>query len=204
MPNYCSNKVVLKGKEDRLDWIENIEFDFHKICPVIAFDDFKCNDERLNEGNKSEGHHYNYSWCKEMWGTKWTADICQIDRISPEELHIHFTTAWCPPEGIYKSLLAFQLDVTATYVEEGVGFFGIFRTKSALVDGCPFYKELENPHYNLPNFNQDWDTEEKCIGLMKDIVPKLEDYALLEDIAKQFVDDHLEYLEHHQGSDYED
>lgn len=193
MPNYCSNKLVLKGKEDRLDWIEDINFDFKKICPVPQFDEFKQNN----------GTYWDWDWCKEMWGTKWTADNLEFERKSPDELHITFLTAWCPPEGIYKSLLAFGIDVTATYVEEGVGFFGIFKTKSAIVNGVPFHKELENPHFRLPNFDETWDTDEKCIGLMKDIVPKPEDYALIEDIATQFVDDHLTFVEHHQGSDYE-
>ena len=139
-----------------------------------------------------------------MWGTKWTADDVECDRKSSDELHITYSTAWNPPEGIYKSLMALGFDVDATYVEEGVGFFGRYYVKSVVIDNIPFHKELENPHYRFPHFDNTWDTEEKCIGLMKEIVTDLLDWPHLEYIATQFVDSHLEFLEHHQGSDYED
>jgi len=191
MPNYCSNELTLKGKEDRLNWIESNNFDFNKICPVPQFDAFK----------EDDGTYWDYDWCYKMWGTKWTASDIEFDRKSPDELHITFVTAWNPPEGIYKSLMALGFDVNATYEEAGAGFFGRYYVKSIVIDNIPFHKELANPHYKFPHFDNTWDTEEKCIGLMKEIVGDLLDWPHLENIAKEFVDCHLEYLEHQKDDE---
>lgn len=59
-----------------------------------------------------------YDWSNKYWGTKWNA----CDSYIVDDNNINFSTAWCTPEPIWKSLSKkypnVQVKVSATY-EEG-------------------------------------------------------------------------------------
>lgn len=82
---------------------------------------------------------WNYEKAIVTWGTKWEAsDISWMhfnnDLNSP--LDISFSSAWCPPEEVYKKMVADGWQITAYFYEPGMGFVGKFG-----VDLDGFYEE---------------------------------------------------------------
>ena len=71
-----------------------------------------------------------YDWCNENWGTKWDCTINDSDYGQEDnEAWYDFDTAWCPPDGIYKQLVALfpNLEISWFYREDGcqlAGFLG--------------------------------------------------------------------------------
>ena len=114
MPNWCHNDINLKGDKKYLDFLEDVQFDFNFIREV------------------KEGE-YN----SDVWGTKWTADEILCYRRSDTELDVSCSTAWSPPDGIYETLVQKDIEVKASYIEEGCSFCGHYTTEDKkLVDHC--------------------------------------------------------------------
>ena len=71
-----------------------------------------------------------YDWCNENWGTKYDCTINDSDYGQEDnEAWYDFDTAWCPPDGIYKQLVALfpNLEISWFYREDGcqlAGFLG--------------------------------------------------------------------------------
>ena len=116
MPNWCSNKMVIRGgKEDIqavLDFISpdpsKDEFDFEKVIPVPpALTEVESNNnaypmEYFESLRRALcGYPSCYEFCVSEWGTKWIPDDVTIDRPSGV---VYFSTAWCPPLGIFLEL----------------------------------------------------------------------------------------------------
>ena len=78
---------------------------------------------------KTYGYADWYAFCTAEWGTKWDANMSDIDEpfeINGNEVTMYFDTAWSPPMGIYSALENMGFVVQATYVESGVGFIGYY------------------------------------------------------------------------------
>lgn len=134
MPNYCDNSFKVKGKIGDVSefilqcigadivtspysdeaYIENF-LDFQKIKPMPKdIEDW-------------------YSWRLNNWGTKW--EVCEthsfnVNKIDKEHIEVStfFSTAWCPPDKIYDTLLEeykdTSLEFEIEYYEGGCAFAG--------------------------------------------------------------------------------
>jgi hypothetical protein len=91
MPNWCENSVRVNGDPKEVkEFIEFVksddsDFDFEKICPF-------------------PNGEWDYDWCINSWGTKWSAQEISTDH-DQEVADYYFDTAWSPPEGIYSELV---------------------------------------------------------------------------------------------------
>ena len=189
MPNWCDNNVTLKGEKEVLDWIEEIQFDFKKLLPVPEYPKFKLKTQ-----------YWDWDWCKENWGTKWEADNPAFDRKSDKELFINFQTAWGPPEGIYGSLIGFKLDIEASYIEEGMMFYGTYRTNKIMLDDIPFRIDLNNYHYRIPSYDREVSKEDNLKEMM-DLIEHKEDKELLKQFVEEYIDCRHGYLEQLDSDD---
>ena len=67
-----------------------------------------------------------YDWCRDNWGTKWSAGQCGMEDFGTM-LQISFDTAWAPPEAWVRNTakvfptLTFGVD----YQVEGENFFSV-------------------------------------------------------------------------------
>jgi hypothetical protein len=129
MPNWCNNNVrlthedpakleeivqVIKKSEATNEYGETTHYGlFEHIMPYP--------DEINNE--------WDWNWCVENWGTKWSADISYWEE-GDSWLVLDFDTAYCPPKGIYEALVEQGYSVNAAYMECGMDFWGIW------IDGC--------------------------------------------------------------------
>ena len=157
MPNYCENKLFIKGSSDIIKDLVSKHFDeghfsFDTIVPepktfdecplkfVIPEGDRKV---RLDSFPGKEWFNW-YDWRCEFWGTKWDASdtsysICATSLID-SELNIFFTTAWSPCINIIRKLIELypELDIDYQYFEPGMFFAGRIYTDNNVVmfDKC--------------------------------------------------------------------
>ena len=65
-------------------------------------------------------------WSVNNWGTKWdiSSDDGEPTKQDDNSIMLSFNTAWSPPIGFYEKMTELGFDVTAFYLEEGMGFVG--------------------------------------------------------------------------------
>lgn len=115
MPNWCNNKLIIKGTKDKLEefihkhFNNNNELDFATIVP---------------EEYDQDGDIW-YAWRVRNWGTKWNACYVDIAWI-PDTLIIMYDTAWTPNIPITIKLFELypELEITHTYYEGGMDIAG--------------------------------------------------------------------------------
>jgi len=127
MPNWCRNdlSIYCKKTEQTVEYIKKFsdavkEGKLNEF--VIPFKDM---------GNEE----WDYSSCIEHWGTKWDADVHNLDENNEENhisIHVGYSTAWAPNipvlERLHKILTEMDKDaeVNCTYSEPGMAFCGKF------------------------------------------------------------------------------
>lgn len=126
MPNYCSNKLVIKGPKAALAKFAetlgiNGEFSLAKTYPIPeALTNISCGGCNINgkvvsvwrtvDGKPVEissrelsslkrkyGAVNWYDWCIKHWGTKWDVDSDTTLTVGEKEIYGWFDTAWSPP-----------------------------------------------------------------------------------------------------------
>lgn len=138
MPNWCENRLYVRGERDRLaDFQQKVAGDplaydtpQAKTALVLHFSSVRPTPPELLSADRKENPGVFpdwYTWRLENWGTKWDltgVDVCaEIDDTS---LTYYFETAWTPPsrwvEFVQKMWpdLKFRLE----YYEPGIGFWG--------------------------------------------------------------------------------
>ena len=116
MPNWCYSVWTFSGEKTDLDKIAETGLDFEKIIPMpdaIRQTTYLNPPEIKKLKLKAKcGYEDWYEWCKDKWGTKWSAssiggppDKPSLDRESDKRLVIKMATAWCLPTGIIKQLM---------------------------------------------------------------------------------------------------
>ena len=135
MPNWCSNSVTISGDKDRIDRFEAFLnekngkewFDFFLPCPKELTEVDSPNREEGSAKDLVEkyGHSDWYSWSVENWGTKWNADAQDWNR-DEDSISFWFDSAWAPPTNLYETIFEQGYEVSADYLEEGMGFVGRF------------------------------------------------------------------------------
>lgn len=185
MPNYCNNELLIQGNKEQINLLKNQlvtlddrgdeQITFEKIfptpqallnvtCPPRAEgDETEADFELRNKTNKElYGATDWYNWRVQNWGTKW--DSCNDTYIRygdyNNELEIQFQTAWSPPIGVLQKMgeLYPELEITCYYMEEGMGFCGMFFTH----DGMSSDEEGEILHVGEDGRQVEWDSENDC------------------------------------------
>lgn len=188
MPNWCSNYVILKNKNEAL--LQRfvaayndgaVMQDFHP-CPQDLIDTvagFPANESEraANEQKKRSnlaqyGHETWYDWHVANWGTKW--DFGRREYEDPIKLErargvacvkVGFDSAWSPPVEFYAYLRReYGFDVVAYYFEPGVGYCGTIKNDQDdyvdIEDFTPEWLEKNVPAKLLEVFNMIEQAEE--------------------------------------------
>lgn len=149
MPNWCENKLQIKGSEDALrKFLEthvlarrlsdgklgDKELDFDTIVPSPKFK-LDCPEEYLNDGNRhivsdEERPWFDwYKWQCDNWATKWNASntYTHDSNLDQGELDIWFDTAWGPSIPVIHKLTEMypELRFRYAYFEGGCWFGGL-------------------------------------------------------------------------------
>lgn len=95
---------------------------------VVAPDDLEKYFDIEGKETKS-GTTYSYDWNVEHWGTKWDAEMLDVEMEydeSTEERKVHytFTTPWVPPIPFFKALVAKWPELTFSIIWEQYGYDG--------------------------------------------------------------------------------
>lgn len=148
MPNWCNNRLVIKGKKEDLDKFkvkykgtftekkEDITWlDFTKIISNQEdIDKWKPEWEKLSEEEQKRWHndftHYwfnksGHHWQINNWGTKWNPDVSEPTQ-TDDSLIYYFDTAWSPCDQIIYKLIEThpELSFKFTFEEWGMCFMG--------------------------------------------------------------------------------
>ncbi len=106
MPNWCKNRVVLRGPSIRLNELVKNEFDFRSIIPLPDDADADAQYER--------------------WGTKWGASDFSHARDGRDHV-FEFSTPWGPPRPVIQALLCEDgIDGRSYYSTEDLHEAGLF------------------------------------------------------------------------------
>lgn len=167
MPNWCSNYIILKNKNEALlqRFVDaynagEVMQDF-RPCPQDLRDTTagypaNGNDRAANEQKKRSnltqyGHKTWYDWNVANWGSKW--DFGKREYEDPIKLEstrdgvrvkVGFDTAWSPPVEFYTYLRQeYGFDVVAYYFEPGVGY-------------CGTIKNAQDDYIDIEDFTPEW------------------------------------------------
>jgi hypothetical protein len=158
MPNYCYNKLKIKGEEEKLkafaekaltydtDPQKKNYFDIGNFIPMPK--ELEDTEVPRNTEDKKLKKKYGadnwYHWALQNWGTKWgTFDsIVHNEDIEYGTLVYEYTTAWCPliPE-VWEKVSKEYPDLTfiIDYEETGMDFEGKMTARNGKVED--FYIE---------------------------------------------------------------
>ena len=145
MPNWCENRLVVKGEKADLILFQTKVKGTHATYTLSEAE--KEMYKRMGESEKNEEVHnftfnslvpvpqevleagfngVGYNWQSENWGTKWDIHGANVMDESDEEVIYSFDTAWAPPEPWVKQVSALfpKLTFELAYFEPGMMFAG--------------------------------------------------------------------------------
>jgi len=72
-----------------------------------------------------------YDWNIDAWGTKWDVgeEMDSVARIDERTVRLSYDTAWGPPIAFYEKMSEAGWEITAYYLEEGMGFVGKYTSE---------------------------------------------------------------------------
>jgi hypothetical protein len=175
MPNWNQNSATFRHEDpaqiDRIvDGYNNSRLFGEFIpCPPELLESVEIGEnynERVAAKNAENmaKHRYSdwYDWSITHWGTKWDVgeEADMLDRRDPNTVQISFDTAWSPPVAFYKALTGMGFDMTAYYLEEGMGFVGKYTSE----EGDEYFnfdgsEDLEDIPDDIRQF---WDLDTIC------------------------------------------
>lgn len=144
MPNWCNNVATFHHTDpEQINRIikaaktETLLSDFFPcptaLCDTMAGSHGDPEEQNLlmirERANRSQYGYKNwYEWCNNEWGTKWDVGCVEeaINRENPTTVSIGFDSAWSPPIAWYKKMETLGFEITAFYMETGVGYCGTF------------------------------------------------------------------------------
>lgn len=142
MPNWCENKLIIKGKRETIKEFLNkyftkdengeLQLDFDKIIPEPRTIE-ECPKDCIRESNSSVMERKErpwfdwYEWHIKYWGTKWDACDTSISwNRDKTEICILFDTAWSPSVPVIDKLreLEPELKIKHYFYEPGMCIAG--------------------------------------------------------------------------------
>jgi hypothetical protein len=182
MPNWCENKLDIRGSEEALrKFLEKhikrytlsdgsqgdleLDFDTIVVSPKFKLD---CPEEYLNDGNQhistdDDRPWFNwYKWQCDRWGTKWNASNTYVgdSNIDNGEVNLYFDTAWGPSIPVIHELTEMypNLRFRYAYFEGGCWFGGTIEYD----DACGSYIETDIDNDDLKQFSIDECFVDEC------------------------------------------
>ena len=131
MPNWCENKLVVRGEEkDMAKFLKVIDekvtlSDTSNLRDILnAFHPIPEEEEDL------------YHWHIEHWGTKWDVECYEEARIDDDYVELSFDSAWSPPviwlEKVAKNYP--KLKFALKYDEPGMCFMGCAKGSNGKIE----------------------------------------------------------------------
>ena len=161
MPNYCQNYVTFSHPDPLM--IERIIQASDHDNGKGLFMEFFPTPQKLMESTspspfaeenmKEFGYEDWYHWNVDNWGTKWNTYPDDVDKISENEVHLCFDTAWAPPLAFYEKMESLGFTIDALYHEPGVGFAGLWNDE--------FGAETFEYDFNDPDWSKNMPAEVK-------------------------------------------
>lgn len=164
MPNWCENKVIIKGDAQLIkDFLKkyfdnNNDFDFGLVVPEPSYvedcpeDCLRTPDSYVTKDTKRPWFDW-YSWHLKFWGTKWNSDntFVSVEK-DGTELRLYFDTAWSPCYPVIERLrqLEPKLKIKHYFYESGMGIAG-YSTEGKYVAyeyGTSSYRSFVYRFYN--------------------------------------------------------
>jgi hypothetical protein len=175
MPNWCENtlRIVPETNAARAMLPQIIElFSSKEETPELsAFQFIYPMPAELKDTTPPKDVPNWYDWRLSHWGTKWEECHPYVRQSGENLLLVSFQTAWAPPIGIFDKLRRLGFDVLATYVEQGMGYAGVWQNgedKEVLLSGL-----------NEPNENGEYPEDEEILekvfsglGLGAELLPE--------------------------------
>ena len=121
MPNWCENKLVIRGEEE----------DIAKFNKAMDVENLLSSFVPMPK----EKDDYWYSWCVDNWGTKW--DVEKHDSmIDDDYLELSFDSAWAPPVAWVKIVAKKypKLKFALKYDEPGLCFMGCAKGSNGIIE----------------------------------------------------------------------
>lgn len=151
MPNWCNNNVnFIHADKSMIDRIENAEQLFSEFFPIPK---------------DQEDNWYSYNI--ENFGTKWDVKPEIIERLNDNSIFLSFDSAWSPPIEFYNKMLELGFEIDATYIEEGLGFCGMYVNGD---DNYLDYSDMSPDEIrdNYPEFDSEFNIAENMEMWMED------------------------------------
>ena len=186
MPNWCQQNLVVVGPADDLTALKTAVFDgsergdLNHLVPVPAElantvagffgDPEEQAKQAATEQANMEKYGFKdwYDWCVENWGTKWGACDVDMDTESihgPEYWSGHFQSAWCPAEGLIKSISAQYPNLVfgISFIEESDAFAGwtVWRAGKTLAE-VSYEPQVPAGDWDSPEFDEEAHYEQLC------------------------------------------
>lgn len=134
MPNWCNNDLVIKHEDkEKLQSLEKIVSEYIEGEEESKFFGHILPEPEYDEENEEGTMPAWYNWRVENWGTKWDASFgdnssgyspVKGSMIIDGELKLNFDTAWSPPFGVVRELIAQGFHVEHIYMEQGMDYWG--------------------------------------------------------------------------------
>ena len=131
MPNWCENKLVVRGEEKDMA-------KFNKVIEkkVIRNDNGKIGDilKAFVPIPKDQDDNW-YQWCTDNWGTKWDVE-CYEDLIEDDYVELSFDSAWAPPIAWLRIVAKRypKLKFALKYDEPGMCFMGCSKGSNGVIE----------------------------------------------------------------------
>ena len=171
MPNWCYNKITITGEKEDIDRFNDFLtekdgedwFDFFLPCPQELKDvgNVSFHEKQNEQLVEKYGHSDWYSWSIENWGCKWNCSALNVVREDDETISFSFDSPWAPPTSLYQRIANGEFgefNVTASYLEEGMGFVGRFEDG---FDESFEYSDLESLDFIPDDIVEDWNLREQ-------------------------------------------
>jgi hypothetical protein len=157
MPNWCNNTITINADEKVLDSFENF---LEENNGKGWFSFFRPIPQEIAEGDEW------YGWALQNWGCKWNCDAQDWTR-DDEGIHFWFDSPWGPPIELYEFLDDSDINVDASFLEEGMSFVGRFyegeseeyEYESGNPESLEDIPEYLIEHWNLYDLVEDGDDE---------------------------------------------
>lgn len=148
MPNYCMNQMTVSHESP-----QELELLFESMK--------KC--QTLNDYVKPIPSESNENWFMERvntWGTKWEPDMSGMHLdLENKTISGGFESAWAPPIGLFYALEEKRFEVSAMWLEPGMGFYGSYYEGFDMTEEFSDLKDLPYKIYEAFDCH-DWMCEE--------------------------------------------
>ena len=131
MPNWCENKLVVRGKEkDMAKFLKVINdkatlSDTNRLQDILnAFIPIPSDESDL------------YNWHIDNWGTKWDVECYEEARIDDDHVEFSFDSAWAPPVAWLEKVAKKhpKLKFALKYDEPGMCFMGCSKGSNGKIE----------------------------------------------------------------------